>query len=149
MSDWIEVPDSLMRDMLEALLHYFPKDSEALSDVPVGLIDAFIEMAREAGGCDHSVGICACGEEAIVAELLLLKDGKATCRECGGDGYVWDEAVYEANLKKYADQGYACDSYGNVPCPGCEGRGIVRLDKERVKVLAALPPDPGFDHRGP
>lgn len=146
MSDYIEVPDSLMREVLEALLHWYPKGSESLADVPVALIDSVIEMFKDAGGCDHSVGICACGEEAIAAELLLLKDGKATCRECGGDGYVWSQDKYEAAAAKAKaeDDPYGVSDFaGNVECTDCEGRGIVRLDKERAKALAALPPYPG------
>lgn len=133
MSDYIEVPDSVMREMLEALLAGFPKGSTSLSDVPVGFIDGFIDMVKDAGGCDHSVGICACGEEAIAAELLLLKDGKTTCRICGGDGYTWDADKYEAARVQAAKEGYdASEGEGAVPCFGCDGKGIVRVGISRT-----------------
>lgn len=150
MSDYIEVPDSLVHEMLAALMAWFPKDSDSLADVPTKLIDAFIELVREAGGCDHSVGICMCREEDVVTELLLVKDGRATCRKCGGDTYIWDECLYERNRLEYEREGYdAPESCGNIKCPGCDGRGTVRLSEDEIKVLAALPPNPGFDHRGP
>lgn len=147
MSDYIEIPDSLMREMLEALLNWYPKGSTSLADVPVGMIDGFIEMVKDTGGCDHSVGICACGEEAIVQELLLLKDGKATCTICGGEGHTWDADKYEAARVQAAKEGYdASEGEGAVPCFGCDGKGIVRIGKERAKALAALPSDPGYDY---
>lgn len=157
MGDWIAAPDLLMKEALELLASYANSEAlsrmvgrpESVSDYPVELIDGIIAYFREAGGCDHSVGICACEEEAVAQELMLLKDGKATCRKCGGDGYVWDEDKYLAAVEKARAENSPWDvseGEGNVACPGCDGAGITRIDREEAKVLAALPPDPGYDH---
>ena len=34
-----------------------------------GVVDLFMEDLNESGGCDHSVGICACSLTDVVAEL--------------------------------------------------------------------------------
>lgn len=155
MSDWIAAPDLLMKEALELVAGYAnnaalgrsPGAADSVSDFPVALIDGLIEFFREAGGCDHSVGICCCAEEDAARELMLLKDGKTTCSVCGGDGYTWDADKYEAARVEAAKLGYdASEGEGAVTCYKCDGAGVTRIDADEARVLAALPPDPGYDH---
>lgn len=131
MTDWVTVPDSLVKEALSLAASYLERSRpEDTSDYPVELIDGLIAHFKEAGGCDHSVGICCCAEEDAVAELLLAKDGKLICRDCGGDGYLWSREKYEAAVAKAKAENFGYDvseGEGNIECMSCDGRGIARI----------------------
>lgn len=132
MSDWVTVPDSLVAEALNLVLGYLQQSRpNETSDFPACLIDGLIAYFKEAGGCDHAVGICACAEEAAVAELLLAKGGELTCRLCGGSGSQWSREQYDAAVAKARAEDYpydVSDWAGYVECDGCDGRGVARMD---------------------
>jgi len=97
---------------------------EATHDISVAFVSAVVENIMDAEpGCDHSVGICMCGERAVVEELRLWLDGKETCPTCHGDGFVWNEAKYKAR-PVLEDDG---DWWGHEACPRCGGKQVVAL----------------------
>lgn len=126
MSDYIEIPDLLLREIGEELVALSgPVGSTGRGDVPKELISVLIDYLGDDLGCDHSVGICCCGTAALVAELRLALDGKRSCIACGGDGIGWDEAKYEAEKTAASADGlYADDNAGMITCPGCDGTGV-------------------------
>lgn len=50
--------------------------------------------------CDHSVGICACGERVAVETITMLLDGKQLCNNCDGWGFYQDETNCEVCVGK-------------------------------------------------
>lgn len=135
MSDWVSIPDLVMKEALELAASYAERSKrDDVSDFPADLAKGLIDFFKESGGCDHSVGICACGEEAAAQELLLALDGKRVCIICGGDGYTWDADKYEAARAEAAKEGYdASEGQGMVPCSKCDGAGVITLEGETVK----------------
>ena len=121
MSKWIEVTDVVMAEALRLAANGLERNQT--SDFPVALLDGLIEFFREAGGCDHSVGICLCSEEQAAYELELAKVGKRVCPGCGGDGTEWDQAKADEAAAKQSD--YADDFAGMVKCTGCDGQGVM------------------------
>lgn len=129
MSKWVEVPDVVMAEALKLAANGLERNQS--NGYPVILLDALIEFFREAGGCDHSVNICCCGEEQAAYELELAKDGKRICPVCGSDGYTWDADKYEAARVEAAKEGYdASEGQGMVPCFKCAGKGVIDIDGE-------------------
>jgi len=125
-SDYIEIPDLLLREIGEELVALSgPVGSTGRGDVPKELISVLIDYLGDDLGCDHSVGICCCGTAALVAELRLALDGKQSCVACGGDGTGWDEAKYEAAKTAASAEGLLVSDFdGMIACPGCDGTGV-------------------------
>ena len=96
---------------------------EATHDISVAFVRAVLENIMDGEpGCDHSVGICMCGERAVVEELQLWLDGKETCPECHGDGFIWNKVKY---ARPNTDDD--ADAWGNEVCPRCDGKQAVAI----------------------
>lgn len=108
--------------------------TQSYSDYPRPLVQAVLDYLSEDLECDHSVNICMCGPAAVVEELLLNMDGKETCGDCGGEGYIWDEAKYKAERARLlAEWGgeelwHISDEVGYMPCSRCDKTGKVEQD---------------------
>lgn len=83
------------------------KEDQTLVGVPMEYLkDIFFSLAlnfEAVGGCDHSVGICACEDERIlnmVGEIILNRYGYATCMGI-------------------CDRTFPVDSLKNDMCPTC------------------------------
>lgn len=141
--DWIEIPEVMLSEVLrlidpvpEHLTSAGLRYKNAVTDVNRSLIEALVEYLE--GGeltCDHAVNICNCGPAQAHYELKLLLDGKLVCRQCGGEGFVWDQAHYDAEVAKYAAwsgvtegeiRAERDDDAGNIQCPTCKGAGVTR-----------------------
>jgi len=105
-SKWIELPEGLLGEAGKLLVG---EDSANRS-----LIEGLLEYLTETyEGCDHSVNICECGTAAVIEGLQLALDGKKTCSNCSGDGFISDEE----------------DDYNQASCPVCSGSGVVEKEK--------------------
>lgn len=129
MSDWVVVTDSLMAEVFGDLQKMFSpatSDKQSTSEVPAALVEALIEYLGEDLGCDHSVGICACGARQAVYELELALKSEAVCPKCGGEGAVWDQETYDKAAAEAKALGFdAYDGEGMVKCPTCNTSGRV------------------------
>lgn len=93
----LDLPTGLVRAACEHVVPYLPvsaidrSNSIATHDFSRGFIEALVEEI-EAGEpfCDHAVGICSCDTLSVLADLKLRLDGRMTCPECCGDGFVED-----------------------------------------------------------
>lgn len=72
------------------------------------ILDNAKKSLKESGGCDHSVGICACDEIDAVTLLSLSLAGLTWCKKCGGDGFEFIEDEQET-------------------CTRCGGKGTEKL----------------------
>jgi hypothetical protein len=123
---------ALQGAMLDANKATKPPAPTGIAEVSRALVTALVDELSEAlDGCDHSVGICMCDDIGVLAELKLALDGKLTCPQCGGDTYIFDEAVYaekfaglDSDEQRYGDS----ESLGYVTCPTCTGAGVVRTE---------------------
>ena len=114
------------------------RDHKSTTDVSRKLLQVMAEELRENDEPgDRSVGISANGWAELAGELELAMDGKLTCRECGGEGYVGDEAQYKNEVKRIAKEtgeserdvrNAESDWLGNQTCPTCNGAGVVRME---------------------
>jgi uncharacterized protein YbaR (Trm112 family) len=153
-SDWLEVPAGMLSEVLR-LIDPVPdrlssadlrdirrKELErqklALVDVPRSLVESLIEYLGVDLTCDHAVNICVCAEKAAHYKLQLLLEGKLVCRQCGGDRYVFDQATYDSEVKKYAEWAGVTegeirlerdDDAGMIQCPTCKGTGLTRVSE--------------------
>lgn len=109
MSQWVSVPDEVMRNALQVVLGFWNTDviSDLNSDFPRQLVEGLIDFFQESGGCDHSVGICCCAEEQALSELKLALEGKQSCPQCHGEGFDVQDDQF-VNCPR-------CDSSGAVP----------------------------------
>lgn len=133
----LELPGALYRAALEALI----PSLDAATELPREFVRMLAEeIEANDVSCDHSVGICACGEAATLAELKLRLDGMMTCPECGGEGFTWDERVYVLRIKGYvslhggseAEARGALGDDGYATCPRCKGKCVVAVEEEHV-----------------
>ena len=125
-SDWVVVNDGLMAEVLGEIQKMFPSDKKSTSEVPVTLIEALMEYVGEDLGCDHSVGICACGARQMVYELELALKGEAVCPRCGGEGFDWDQETYDKAAAEILALGCSpSDGDGYIKCPTCNSSGRV------------------------
>lgn len=136
MSEWISIPENLLAEAGKALAPPNPTDQE--TDVPRALLEAIVGYLSEDLGCDHSVGICMCGIAGLVEELQLVLGGRKRCQKCGGEGYVFDQALYDEAVEKAAEafkfpperaRYYVSDFDGMANCLGCDGTGSVPTDQ--------------------
>jgi hypothetical protein len=147
MSEWMVIPNTMLAHALQVMNPY-PAPEGSDSDVPRSLLEAIVEYLSEDLGCDHSVGICACGVISVVEDLKLALDGLATCPRCGGDGdeadliervgdYAWAQecsikAAQEAlGIVKDDLRCMVCDGAGNVPLGDLGDK--VKLQKTLVR----------------
>jgi hypothetical protein len=153
--DWITMPETMLSEVMR-LLDPIPdyRSSADLrdvrrkelaqrkgctTDVPRTLIEGMVAyLVGSDLTCDHAVNICMCAEIAAHYELTLLLDGKLICAQCGGDGFVFDEASYEAEVRKYAQwagvtegeiRAERDDEAGQIPCPACDASGLTRVPR--------------------
>lgn len=135
--DEIEAVGGLLTDILNEVDQYRQRLTYPF-DVSRGFVKALTsELGAGLDGCDHSVGICMCGTIGLHTELKLALEGKLTCPQCGGAGFIWDPDVEKAEIDKAIAAGqdpdevhYALDGWaGNVACPKCGGYGVVRLEE--------------------
>jgi len=83
------------------------------------------EELKELGGCDHSVGICACADERLLEELRAALTPKEKCEVCGGSGRSSEQCRSCGgldNTNPYRDC-ESCGGEGYYPCPACTGSG--------------------------
>lgn len=132
------VHDATMAEALKSVLYYFDvsKERQGTSQVSGTLIQGIIDFLSDeldAGGCDHSVNICACGDAAVVEELQRVMAGEVQCPDCGGEGYNYDQAQFEKRRAELlaqwgGEQWYDIpDDEGFVPCAHCDKTGVVKV----------------------
>ena len=142
MTEFVEVSDWVWHNALRALdpTPSFPDTPRAAvrpiilaSDYPRKLVESVLEYLSDDLFCDHQVGICMCGIVEVVKELNLNLAGKKSCGTCGGEGFNYDQAKYEAaKATQIAEWGGEewwdiGDSAGYVQCESCAGKGTVAV----------------------
>jgi hypothetical protein len=116
---WIPVLTSTLANAFDVMVPrkgpLWNGDRDATEDIPPALLDSIIEWFREADFVDdHSVGICACGANAALDELLDAKEGKKYCIKCGGEGFI--DGPNEDEYGEPLPIGCAlCNSTGKLP----------------------------------
>lgn len=140
--DWVTVSDWLwhaaMREMDPAPgpdQPYREPSTTARSEYPRALVQAVVDYLGEDLTCDHSVNICMCGPAAVVEELLLNLQGRETCRACGGEGFTWNQARYEASKREWESKEpnnwyNFPDDEGYEACERCNRKGVVLQSDE-------------------
>lgn len=114
---------------------------DSACEYPRRLVEEVVAYLSEDLMCDHAVNICMCGAIEVVRELTLNLAGQETCRACGGEGFVWDQAAYDkAKAERDADAQKAktgliewrdelwwdiADSAGYQPCLRCNKKGVI------------------------
>jgi hypothetical protein len=129
-TDWITVPrglvDEAAREVLEATV-MLNSDNDTV-DVPRGLFNHVADFLSE--GIDSGPGIDCSVLVALVTALRLAEEGKQVCRECGGDGFVYDQEQYDRKYAALSDADRNWDwgdSLGMQDCPSCSREGTVAL----------------------
>ncbi len=136
MSDYINIPGPLLREVANELLMAAGPDNEQYAEIPVALVEGLREYLSDMDSDDHSVGICTCGTNELAYELGLALNGGMTCPGCGGDGFNFDptqaKVDFAEGAKKYgislgeAESMFAF-SAGMSECEKCRGRGVARI----------------------
>ncbi len=125
-SDIVELGTAFMRDAVLCVVPYLPRSRQDTTNsfeehyYSKKFIRALAdEIEANEPVCDHSVGICACGEQQILARLKLALRDRQPCSTCHGEGYL-DVGV---------DDGSPLDSHDFRTCLTCKGEGSVPVDE--------------------
>jgi len=114
----ISIPTHMLEDYVAYTLDMDAPSSrdntliEVEKEVAQTIFDSLQIQLEEVGGCDHSVGICACEWLDEMEELARALRGMRFCPECGGEGFTVGES----------DDGY---DYRMDNCNMCKGKGEV------------------------
>lgn len=147
---YMEIPDIMLSE-IAALLDpvwqpILPERLDRMNkinsttDVPRPLIEMLLKYFEDCidGGCDHEVNVCTCEYQGAAKEIRLLLQGKITCPQCGGDGFVWDKERYDANVAALmAENGWTrgqveevhADEPGYADCPTCAKTHTVTVEQ--------------------
>ena len=142
MNRLVKIEPELLTEMLEYVIP-FPtevkstaesfdlmtaKDGTQYNEITRRLAEAILAESEEVfGGCDHSVGICECGNSALIEAFSLRLQGERLCPKCNGEMFIY-HAPHNPRCDEYNKQGFDCDEAHYEDCGNCGKTGKVAFD---------------------
>ena len=133
MSDYINIPTVVLRDLAQQLLDAANAtllagvESDRFVEIPVSIVEGARQYFIDGDSDDHSVGLCTCDTNYLAQELTLTLAGEMTCDMCAGDGMQWDQDKAKAFVE--ANPGVSDCFAGYVDCGKCFGTGKLNVSE--------------------
>lgn len=105
---FIPIEPDLLKEAIEEILSW---EGDVFIEIEKPLVEGLVRSLKrfleEAGGCDHSVGICMCSVTGLLETLSMRLEGKMLCPDCMGEGFRYG-SQHTSDCKVLADQGFEC-----------------------------------------